>query len=487
MGNAFGPFVLDDERTVLYRGAETIPLGRRGFALLQVLLAHDGGPVSKEQLLAEVWPGLIVEDVNLSVQVAHLRKALGRTPDGQDWVVTVPRYGYRLLAADAAGQRASPVPMLAVLPFHNLTGDGSQQYLVDGLVDELSSALSRFRGFGVFSRGARLASGADYVVEGSLRTVGPEIRVVITLANREGRTLWSDSFGGRLGELLSFQDHVVRQVASIIEPRIHATELSRAARKPPASLDAYELYLRGIAKLYAFDEPSNAEAISLLDRAIAIEPDNGTYLGFACWAVEMRISLGWPLLPEVDARRCIDLGNRAIERAGDDATVLAHCSVALQMIGLEYERGLAIAERAAALNPNDPVALLHAGLAHFLGGSLETALERLHYCIALQPNDAFEAMGIVACVYAALPRYDEALAWAKRSLAINSNYLPSHWIAVAAAFHLGREEEARTALRNMLARHPGTTVAGLQRVRPRDRRRDTPLYAALLGAGLPAA
>ena len=142
MGNAFGPFVLDDERTVLYPGAETIPLGRRGFALLQVLLAHDGGPVSKEQLLAEVWPGLIVEDVNLSVQVAHLRKALGRTPDGQDWVVTVPRYGYRLLAADAAGQRASPVPMLTVLPFHNLTGDGSQQYLVD----ELTSALSRFRG-----------------------------------------------------------------------------------------------------------------------------------------------------------------------------------------------------------------------------------------------------------------------------------------------------------------------------------------------------
>lgn len=492
MRNAFGPFVLDNDGKVLRRGAETIPLGRRGLALLKTLLASGGAPVSKEQLREQVWPGVVVEDVNLTVQITHLRKALGPRDDGQDWVVTVPRFGYRLALGEEAEARRSPVPMLAVVPFHNLGDDGDRQYVADGLVDELISALSRFRGFGVFSRSAARESpgkarDADYLLDGSLRIVGDEIRVVTTLADWEGRTLWSDRFSGRMEALFAFQDHVVRKVASIIEPRIQATELSRASRRPPGNVDAYDLYLRALAKLYVFEQTANAEAIALLDRAIAIEPENGTYLGFASWALEMRVSLGWPTPSNSDRERCVDYANKAIALAPEDASVLAHCSIALQLIGLEYQRGLAIAERAATLNPNDPVALVNAGLAHLLGGSLETALERLHYCIALQPNDAFEAMGIIAMTYGALGQYEEALAWARRALAINANYQPSHWLAAVSASRLGRNEEAQAALTTLMACHPGLTIAKLMRVRPLDKSRDAYLLDGLRALGMPAA
>ena len=495
MHYAFGPFVLDNGGRVLRRGDETIPLGRRGLALLKTLLSAEGAALSKEQLRAEVWPGLVVEDVNLSVQIAHLRKALGKAPDGQDWVVTVPRFGYRLSTVAQLEQGRPPVPMLVVLPLLNLTGDLSRQHVVEGLVDELIAALSRFRGFGVFSRSASFAHrektnpadsiGADYLLEGSLRMLGDVLRLVLTLAGKDGRSLWSGTFSGRIDDVFSFQDEVVRQVAAIIEPRIQATELSRSWRQRPSSLDAYDMFLRGVAKLYEFEETPNAEAISLLERAISIEPENGAYLGFACWALEMRITMGWPALSDSDRHRCIELANDAITRAGDDAVVLAHCGVALQLVGLEYDRGLAVAERAVACNPNDPVALVNAGLAHYLGGSLESALERLHYCIALQPNDAYDAMGIISNVYAGLNRHEEALLWAKRGLAINASFQPNHWVAVASAAHLGRLDEAREALVRLLSHAPGLTVAKLLRVRPRDHSRDEGIVGGLRLAGMP--
>jgi tetratricopeptide (TPR) repeat protein len=201
----------------------------------------------------------------------------------------------------------------------------------------------------------------------------------------------------------------------------------------------------------------------------------------------LRYSQGYPELSGCDAERCVELANKAIERAGDDAAVLAHCGIALQLVAREYERGLAVAERGAALNPNDPVALGFAGLAQYLGGSLEVALERLRYCIALQPSEGFEAMGTIANVYAALGRHGDALEWAGRGLAINPNYQPCLWVTVGSAFHLGRREEARKALDHLLSRHPSLTVEGLKRVRPKDESRDEPMAEAMLAVGMPPA
>ena len=489
MSLAFGPFVLDEASGMLHRGREPVVLGRRGLALLQVLAGGNGVPVSKEELLAKVWSGRAVEDVNLTVQVAHLRKALGRTPEGSDWIVTVPRFGYRLAIDDVPSAGSVSLPMLAVLPFEYLSSDGGQQHLVNGLADELASALSRFRDFGIFSRHARppfrSAAGATvYVLTGSVRIVAAVVRVVVMLADDTGRSLWSETFSGQIDDLLAFQDRVVRRVASTIQPHIHAAELSRSFRRPPASLDAYQLYLRGLARLYEFKAAANLEAASLLERAIAIEPDNGTYLGFCCWALEMRFGFGWPST-NADRKRCIELADRAVERSPEDASVLAHCALALQLVARQYQRGLEVAERAAAINPHDPVARLNAGLAHYIGGSLDDAYERLLYCATLQPHRAYEAMGILSNVCCAMGRHDEGLVWAHRALSINANYQSCHWVAVAVPAHLGQREEARQALANLLERHPGLTITGLSQVGPQETSREDFVLEGLRIAGLP--
>ncbi|MBN9311100.1 winged helix-turn-helix domain-containing protein, partial [Devosia sp.] len=467
-------------------------------ALLERLLAARGRPVAKDELMASAWPGIVVEDGNLTVQIANLRKALGTTPDGQDWIATVPRLGYRLAAADEAATRVGP-PRIAVLPFLNLTGDPSQQYLADGLVEELASAFSRFRSFSVMARSAihahrsRVAGnvdsarllGVDYAVEGSLQTHGSELRVTIGLADHEDSILWSRSYRGSIDTLFDFQDAAVSDVAAIIEPRIRRAELQRARATRPANAAAYDLYLQAVAGIHAHDADDNAQAIELLDQAMALEPGNGTYAGFACWAREMRITMGWPRLPADDAERCVELANRAIADAADDAQILAHCGLAVQLVAREYERGLLVVERAAQLNPHDPVVLLNCGIAHYLGGSLETALALLHRTIALQPNHAFEAMGVIGNVCSALGDHESALAWARRGLAINDSYQPNHWVAVSAAAHLGRLDEAAAALRLLREKVPGLTVASLLVVRPSDTRRDQVIAEGLRLAGLP--
>jgi TolB-like protein len=494
LAHTFGPFTLSEDRR-LHRGPDLVPLGRPASALLASLAAAQGQPVTKEQLMSEVWPGRAVADVNLTVQIANLRKSLGRADDGLDWITSVPRFGYLLRMQDGAEAPRSKVPILAVVPFKNLTGDGAFQHIAIGLVDELVSALSRFRGFGVLSRvglghdelhsRAQVPTGANYVLDGSLQFASGDIRVVVTLASRDGRTLWSDRFDGRLLDQFDFQSRVVQQVAAIIEPRIRLVELEASRRKRPANLDAYDHFLRGRARLLEFEEEANSDAISMLEQAIAMEPDNGVYLGFACWAFEMRITLGWPILGAAERSRCIALAGEAIVRAADDAEVLARCGIALQLIAQEYARGLAVAERAAELNPNDPIALVNAGLAHYLGGSLDAGLEQLQYCISLQPNYAYEAMGIAANLLCCLERHDEALYWATRSLSINPNYQPSQWAAAASLAHLGRLTESSAAVGTLLRQAPGMTIEKLVRVHPRDRQREASLLAGLRLAGMP--
>jgi DNA-binding winged helix-turn-helix (wHTH) protein len=148
---SFGPFTLD--HGTLLRDGKPVPLGQRAFALLEALVAADG-PVDKATLIEAAWPGTIVEEGNLTVQIAALRKALGPRPDGQEWIVTVPRVRYRLLRDMPTTERtaAQLSPSLAVLPFQNMSGDPEQEYFADGIVEDIITSLSRFKTFTVVSR-----------------------------------------------------------------------------------------------------------------------------------------------------------------------------------------------------------------------------------------------------------------------------------------------------------------------------------------------
>jgi DNA-binding winged helix-turn-helix (wHTH) protein len=150
---AFGPFSFDRASLTLTREGKRVAVGTRGAALLRALIDGNGAVVGKDDLLEAAWPGTVVEESNLSVQIALLRKLLGERDDGSDWITTVPRVGYRLVRAVGLKTSAEPhLPRMAVMPFHNLSGDPDQEYFADGMVDDLIAALSRFRSFVVIGR-----------------------------------------------------------------------------------------------------------------------------------------------------------------------------------------------------------------------------------------------------------------------------------------------------------------------------------------------
>ena len=248
-----------------------VPLGRRGIALLAALLDARGQVVEKDALIAAAWPGMIVEDGNLTVQITALRKALGQRADGTDWIVTARHLGYRLVAGEtvtsgeAAGVRR---PAMAVLPFANLSGDAEQDFVADGVVEDLITALSRFRTFAVVSRNssfvykgravdARVTArelGVRYLLEGSVRRSGDRIRVTAQLIEgATGEHLWAEKFDGAARDMFDFQDTITETVIGLIEPHIGRAEIERSRQKRPETLDAWELCVQASPLVHSGD------------------------------------------------------------------------------------------------------------------------------------------------------------------------------------------------------------------------------------------
>jgi TolB-like protein len=243
----FGPFRLDGEAAILFRRGEPVALGPRAVGLLRVLVERRGVPVSKDTLMETAWTGLAVEESNLPVQIAALRRVLGEVPGGDRWIETLPRRGYRFVGpVDASDEKvvSSPPPSpdkpsLAVLPFNNLSGDPEQEYFADGMVEEIITALSRIRWLFVIARNSTFAYkgqnidvtrvgrelGVRYVLEGSVRKSGNRVRITAQLIDAgTGAHLWADHFDGPLEDLFDLQDKVASSVAGVIEPALQEVD-----------------------------------------------------------------------------------------------------------------------------------------------------------------------------------------------------------------------------------------------------------------------
>jgi TolB-like protein len=219
---AFGPFRLDGESEILFRGNEPVPLGRRAVALLRVLVERSGTPVSKDALVEAGWAGLAVDDSNLTVQIAALRRVFGAEAGGESWIETLPRRGYRFLgpqvtkqAAGTGSQVAAALappknrPSIVVMPFTNMSGDPDQEYFADGMVEEIITGLARIKWLSVVSRSTSLVYknkpvdvkdvaeklGVSYLLEGGVRKSGNRVRITAQLIDAEaGTQLWADKY-----------------------------------------------------------------------------------------------------------------------------------------------------------------------------------------------------------------------------------------------------------------------------------------------------
>jgi len=302
------------EGETLFRDGEPVALSHRAVALLRILIDRAGAPVSKDALMEAAWPGLAVEDSNLTVQIAALRRALGEVPGGESWIATLPRRGYRFAGPAVTNSEAliparptvdaatKPAPMMAlalpdkpsiaVLPFENLSGDAEQEYFVDGMVEEIITALSRIRWLFVIARNSSFTykgqaadvkqvgreQGVRYVLEGSVRKSAGQVRITAQLIDAAtGTHLWADRFNGSLDDVFKLQDSVASSVAGIIEPTLQAAETARSARRPTNDLTAYDLHLRAYA-MFLSTARRIPEALLLMEKAISRDPHYGPAL-----------------------------------------------------------------------------------------------------------------------------------------------------------------------------------------------------------------
>lgn len=500
---SFGPFLLDRGAQTLLSGGKPVALGQRAFALLDALAAADG-PVDKAALIEAAWPGTIVEDGNLTVQIAALRKALGTRADGQDWIVTVPRVGYRLLrevAAAATSAETSRGPALAVLPFQNMSGDVEQDYFADGVVEDIITGLSRFSSIGVVSRNSSFVYkgravdvrtvarelGVDYVLEGSVRKGGNRLRVTAQLIEaRDGVHLWARSFDGTAEDVFDMQDRITEGVVGQVEPRIQLAEIERARRERPQSVEVYDLYLRALQSIELVRPESNLAALEAADAALAIDPDYAPAMALAAHAREHRVSMGWPAYGDDDAAKALELAHRALELAGNDPMVCSRCGVVLMQVGRDYERAIATLERAVAINPFDPQSNQRAGIAHMLVGNLDKAVSYYRRSLELAQDDAHTALTGLAHIEVYRGNLESAIDYGTRALGSQSNFNPTYWVLITANVRLGRMDEAVRLRKVLQALVPDLTISRIMRHhRVRGTERHEILMEGLRQAGLP--
>jgi TolB-like protein/Tfp pilus assembly protein PilF len=503
---SFGPFLLSPGRE-LRRDGQAVPLGHRALKLLETMLDADGAVVTKAELMAKVWPGTIVEDGNITVQMAALRKELGPGPDGQEWIVTIPRVGYRLVrvavpprpleGATADGGR----PTLAVLPFANLSRNASRDYFADGIVEDLITAFSQFRTFAVISRNSSFAYkgravdvrevarelGVRYLLEGSVRLAGEHVRVTAQLVDATAGThLWASSFDGDLGQIFEFQDRITESVVGLVEPQIRRAEIERARRKWPDNPRAYDHFLRALPYFYSRDPAGYETARGPLEQAIGLDPDYALAHAYASWSYARGGTVSLTPLNAEDTERCLDLARTAMRLGDDDPMVLAICGHSLLAVGNMKTDGLAAADRALRGNPHNVAVLVLVGICNMLAGDLEKAEGCYRRAYQLSPGalESHESLaGIGFCCFFKKD-YPGAIDWLEQSRATLVDWPPTYWWLTAAYAYLGQLDEAGVRLQRLLKIAPHTSLAGIKTMTPRSDGRFQFVVDGLAKAGL---
>jgi TolB-like protein/class 3 adenylate cyclase len=396
-------------------------------------------------------------------------------------------------------------PSIAVLPFANLSSDPEQDYFADGMVEDIITALSHFKALFVTARNSSFTYkgravdvkqvgrelGVRYVLEGSVRKAANRVRITGQLVDTAtGAHLWAERFDGGLSDVFDLQDQVTESVVGAIAPAVEKAEIERAKRKPTESLDAYALYLRGLAAYYQFgDRQANDEALRLFNNAIELDPDFAAAYGRAAFCYVIAIYSGWFSDTANEIAEVQRLAQRAVELGKDDAIALATSGYALVYVVRDLEVGAALIDRALVLNSNLAEAWNWGGWVKNWLGEPERAIERFARAMRLSPLDPrlTSMRNGTAFAHFLLGRYDEAASWAAMALQDSPDYQPALRQAAASNAMAGRPEQAHKAMARLRQLNPALRISNLKDVLPPIRRaEDLSRYEeGLRRAGLP--
>src|SRR5262245_44358811 len=369
-------------------------------------------------------------------------------------------------------------PSIAVLPFTNLSVDPEQDYFADGMVEDIITGLSRIRwlfviagnssftykGKAVDARQVGRELGVRYLLQGSVRRSGNRVRIAGQLIDAaSGAHLWPDRFDGVIEDVFELQDQVTAKVVGAIAPRLQQAEIERARRKPTESLDAYDLYLRGLANSYKLTREANEEALRLYYKAIELDPDFSAAYASAAGCFSMRKGFGWVIDREKEIAEATRLARRAAQLGKDDATALSFAGYALAYVGRELEDGAAFLDCALLINPNLAFGWITSGVVKFWLGEPDQAIQRFATAMRLSPIDPFTYFMQEGMAHAHFfaGRHDEAVSWAKMALRELPHSHAGLRIAAASCVLAGRDEEARRLAARLLEIDPTFRISGL--------------------------
>ena len=473
----FGPFVLDRARGQVLRGGQSLGISQRGVTLLDTLLAAGGQPVSKETLLERAWHGAIVEEGNLTVQISTLRRQLG--DEGSAMIVTVPRVGYRLIvprpSMETMTSATSGPPSIAVLPFDNLGDIAADGYFAEGVVDDIITALSRFRSFAVMSRSASFAfraKGSDalaragtlgvrYALEGSVRRRGDRLRLAAQLLDTtSGAQLWGDRYEGVAADVFAFEDRITESIVGVIEPAVRRAEIERARRKPASRLDAYDLFLRALPFIHEPGTEGHPQALMLLLRAAELDPTFALAPAHAAWLYEKRISLRETPLGSDDTADCVALARKALRLGKDDPLVRAICGWVLFRVDGDLTAVEALRQAAAENQNNVTILSLASSAIGMMEAGSEEALRYTKRAYELCPGapEAYQLVSGMGGTELERGNYEAAIEWSLKSLATFNGWLYTYITLAASYAMLDRMEDARAALKRVRELSPHLTI-----------------------------
>jgi TolB-like protein/cytochrome c-type biogenesis protein CcmH/NrfG len=477
---------LESELRELTRNGALVPLQPQVFDLLLFLVEQRDRVVSKDELVAQVWGNRPISDSALNSRINAVRKALQDDGKAQRLIRTIPRKGFRFVGDGveiAAALRAAPIaapavaaerPAIAVLAFKNLSDEEEQEYFCDGISEDILTALSRVRWFFVIARNSsfiykgddvhikRIAEelGVRYVVEGSVRKAGDRVRISVQLNDATTEShIWAAQFDRDLVDVFAVQDEITNAIVAAVEPQIYAAENFRAQRKPPASLDAWDLLMRALAHYWRVIREDHAAAQALLGKAIAIDPNYGQALSVLATSHMFGVHLGWAELARA-APIAEDAAARAVQFDPEDAwahTALGSVYFSTRRLG----DALAEFETALRLNSNFCLAQGYYALALSYAGRTEDSFEAAHRAIRLSPRDPSLAIyyGIAGYARFTTRQYEEAIALAREAVRHRGDLTGAYRVLAVSAGMSGDKGTAEMALAELRRTQPNLSLA----------------------------
>jgi TolB-like protein/cytochrome c-type biogenesis protein CcmH/NrfG len=497
----FEDFVLDPNRRELRRAGKLVAVEPQVFDLINYLVCNRDRVVTRDNLLDAIWNGRIVSESTLASRINAARRALNDSGDEQRLIRTVARKGVRFVGrvesdrqepsssaasenADASIRSQLPLPdrpAIAVLPFTNLSGEPEQEYFSDGISEDIIMALSKLRWFFVIARNSsfiykgkavhmnQIAEelGVRYVLEGSVRKSGDRIRITAQLNDvATGSHLWAERYDREIADVFAVQDEITENIVAAIEPQLYAAESFRAQRKPPDSMDAWDLVMRALSHYWRVTRQDNVVAQALLEKAIAIDPNYGQALGLLATSYMFAAHMGW-----IDMATALPIAERAALAAvrADSEDAWAHNALGhVYLFARRFEDSLAEFETALRLNPSFALAQGYYGLSLSYSGRWQDADAAARRALRLSPRDPYSAvyMGIAAYAQFLGENYQEAIRLSREALRQRSDFVGAHRVLTSAAGMAGERELAGTAMQELRRAQPNISLAWIATYMP---------------------